>query len=605
MITGIILYFLQSAICMAFFYALYWLFLKKDTFFRVNRMFLLLTLIASILIPTLEIPFQPEPKNTIGNPLHVLDAVVKASQQYLNSNMLEEVVVTVTVKKALTAYQYLGIIYLLGVFLFSIRFFRNIFQLLFWIKSSQIIREKGFRLVIMNDDYPPFSFLNSIFIGKADYQKANFNSILAHERVHVDQLHTFDLLMIEILTVIFWLNPVVWFYKSSIQEVHEYLVDDKVVNGAVNANEYKMHIVNQFAGGDLFRLANNFGQSTLKKRISMLGRIKTPRIALVKLLLIIPIFVVLLSAFAFTIKEEEKLDPDFSFKELLPRDLNLFSSFRNDPVDFYNQAKNDFPPLSSTHRINKLEYKKTINPEEIKVLTDDMPVFPGGTLALQKYIAKHVSYPKSAQIKKIEGRVFVSFVVNKKGEVINVALARKVHPVLDKEALRVVSSLPKWNAGKMNGEFVNIAYTVPINFQVKDLLDKPVNLPEPLYSRIKNASDYHLKNVLRTAKSKEYVLVEKMPQFTEANGNLRKYIARKIQYPALAAEQGYEGKVFVQFVVKADGNVAKVKIIKGANIELNKEALRVINSMPKWVPGEQRGKKVEVSYTIPIRFSLN
>ncbi|BAX81878.1 cell envelope biogenesis protein TonB [Labilibaculum antarcticum] len=605
MITGIILYFLQSAICMAFFYALYWLFLKKDTFFRINRVFLLLTLLASVLIPTLEIPFQPEPKSAIENPFHVLDAVVIASQQYLNSNMLEEVVVTATVNKVLTGYQYLGIVYILGVFLFSIRFFKNLFQLLSWTKSSQILREKGLRLVIMNDDYPPFSFLNSVFIGKADYKKANFTSIIAHERVHVDQLHTFDLLMIEILTVVFWLNPVVWFYKYSIQEVHEYLADDKVVNGAVNANEYKMHIVNQFAGGDLFRLANNFGQSTLKKRITMLGRLKTPRIALVKLLLIIPIFMVLLSAFAFTIKEEEKLDSDFSFKELLPTDLDLFSSFKRDPINFYNETKNDFPIYSPAHRINKLEYKETINLDEIKTITDEMPVFPGGVLALQKYIAKHVKYPKLAQSGQIEGRVFVSFVVNKEGNVINVALAKKVHPQLDREALRVVSSLPKWIPGKKDGEFVNISYTVPINFQLKNLFDKPITSPDPLQARIKNASDYHLENILRTNKSKEYVLVEKMPQFTEANGHLRRYIARKIQYPVLAADQGYEGQVFVQFVVTTDGSVAKAKVIKGANVELNKEALRVINNMPNWVPGEQQGKKVEVRYTIPIRFSLN
>ncbi len=234
-----------------------------------------------------------------------------------------------------------------------------------------------------------------------------------------------------------------------------------------------------------------------------------------------------------------------------------------------------------------------------------MPVFPGGILALQKYIAEHVKYPKLAQNKQIEGRVFVSFVVNKEGEVINSSLVKKVHPQLDREALRVVSSLPKWIPGKKDGEFVNIAYTVPINFQLKNLINKPITSHHPLHARIKNASDYHLENVLRTKKSKEYVLVEKMPQFTEANGNLRKYIARRIQYPVLAAEQGYEGQVFVQFIVTTDGSVVKAKVIKGANVELNKEALRVINNMPKWVPGEQQGKKVEVSYTIPIRFSLN
>ena len=305
MITGIILYFLQSAICMAFFYALYWLFLKRDTFFRVNRVFLLLTLFAAVSIPWLEIPFQPK-HGTTADDYPVIDAVVLATQQYLNSNMLEEVVVTATAKKEFTWYQYLGIIYLTGVLLFSVRFFKNLLQLFIWRRNNKRIQKDGVQLVVMKEDYPPFSFLNSVFISKEDYQKPNFSSILAHERVHVDQLHTFDLLLIEILTVLFWMNPIIWFYKWSIQEVHEYLADDQVVNGSTNPNEYKMHIVNQFAGGDLFRLANNFGQSTLKKRISMLGRIKTPKIALVKLLLLIPILVVLFSAFAFTIEEEEK-----------------------------------------------------------------------------------------------------------------------------------------------------------------------------------------------------------------------------------------------------------------------------------------------------------
>ncbi|PKQ62062.1 hypothetical protein BZG02_14110 [Labilibaculum filiforme] len=590
---------------MAFFYALYWLFLKRDTFFRVNRLFLLLTLFAALLIPTLEIPFQPEPKSSVENPLHVLDAVVIASQQYLNSNMLEEVVVTVSVKKTFTWYQYLGVAYIVGVFLFSIRFFINLFQLFSWTRSSRIVYEKGLRLVIMNDNYPPFSFLNSVFISKDDYHKENFTSIIAHERVHVDQLHTFDLLLIEILTVIFWMNPFIWFYKSSIQEVHEYLADDKVVNEAVNANEYKMHIVNQFAGGDLFRLANNFGQSTLKKRISMLGRIKTPRIALIKLLLIVPIFVVLLSAFAFTIKEEEKLDTEFSFKELLPVDLNVFSSLRREPSYFFDESETQFARPIFTKKINKLEYKETINAEEVKVITDEMPVFQGGTMALQKYLANHIKYPKIAQERKIEGRVFVSFVINKEGKVVNSTIARGVHPILNKEALRVVSTLPKWNPGKKDGELVNIAYTIPINFQLSNLFDKPINLPDPLATRIKNSSDYHLNNILDIKANSEYVLVEKMPQFTGDNGNLRKYIAKNIQYPILAAEQGYEGQVFVQFVVNTLGNVTKVKVIKGANVELNKEAMRVINNMPNWVPGEQHGKKVEVKYTIPIRFSLN
>ena len=605
MITGIILYFMQSAICMAFFYALYWLFLKKDTFFRVNRIFLLLTILASILIPTLEIPFQPEPESTIETPYHVLDAVVKTSQEYLSGNMLEEVVVTASIKKVISWYQYAGLIYFIGILIFSLRFLKNLFQLSSWSRKGEIRKENGIRLVILTDDYPPFSFLNTVFISQEDYQKPNFKSIIEHEKVHVDQFHTFDLILIEILTVAFWLNPFVWFYKSSIQEVHEYLADDKVVNGAVNAHEYKMHIVNQFAGGDLFRLANNFGQSTLKKRISMLGRIKSPKIALVKLLLLIPILTVLFSAFAFTIVEKEKLDTDFSFRELLPSELNPFSSYENNQVNFFGNDVDHIAGNWSTKGIKNLEYKKVDHPNEIKVVIDEMPEYPGGDNALQKYIAKHVSYPKEAQVNGIEGRVFVSFVVNKKGNVVNARLIKKFDPFLDKEALRVVSSLPKWKPGRQNGKLTNIAYTVPVNFLLTNQVEEPVSSPDPLYARIKNASDYHLENEIKIKGSKEYTIVERMPQFTGANGDLRRYVARQIQYPVLAAEQGYEGKVFVQFVVGRDGRVKKAKVIKGANIELNKEALRVINNMPNWIPGEQEGEKVEVNYTIPIRFSLN
>ncbi len=605
MITGIILYFMQSAICMAFFYALYWLFLKKDTFFRVNRIFLLLTILASILIPTLEIPFQPEPENSIETPYHVLDVVVKTTQEYLNGNMLEEVVVTASVKKAINWYQYVGFVYFLGIIIFSLRFFTNLFQLSRWSRKGKILTENGTRLVILTDDYPPFSFLNTIFISQEDYQKPNFKSIIEHEKVHVDQFHTFDLILIEILTVIFWLNPFVWFYKSSIQEVHEYLADDRVVNSAVNAHEYKMHIVNQFAGGDLFRLANNFGQSTLKKRISMLGRIKSPKIALVKLLLLIPIFTVLFSAFAFTIVEKEKLDSDFSFRELLPSELNPFGSYEKDQINYFGSGTDRTLRNWSDKGIKNLEYKKVDHPNEIKVVIDEMPEYPGGVNALQKYISKHMSYPKDAQIKGIEGRVFVSFVVNKNGNVVNAHLVKKFNSSLDKEALRVVKSLPKWKPGRQNGKLTNIAYTVPVNFLLANQVEEPVNSPDPLFARIKNASDYHLENKINIKGSKEYTIVEIMPQFTGANGNLRRYVYQQIKYPILAAEQGYEGKVFVQFVVGSDGRVKKVKILKGANIELNKEALRVINNMPMWTPGEQKGKKVDVNYTIPIHFSLN
>ena len=97
-------------------------------------------------------------------------------------------------------------------------------------------------------------------------------------------------------------------------------------------------------------------------------------------------------------------------------------------------------------------------------IVEDMPEFPGGEVELRKYIAKSVKYPVIAQENGIQGRVYISFVVSKKGEVTDVKVARGVDPNLDKEAIRVVKAMPKWKPGKQRGKAVKVSYTVPINF---------------------------------------------------------------------------------------------------------------------------------------------
>ncbi|WP_394699853.1 energy transducer TonB [uncultured Draconibacterium sp.] len=104
--------------------------------------------------------------------------------------------------------------------------------------------------------------------------------------------------------------------------------------------------------------------------------------------------------------------------------------------------------------------------EEAQVffIVEDMPEFPGGDLALRKYIANAIKYPVIAQENGIQGKVYVTFVVGKTGQVTNASIARGVDPSLDKEALRVVNALPPWKPGKQRGKPVNVSYTVPINF---------------------------------------------------------------------------------------------------------------------------------------------
>jgi len=104
--------------------------------------------------------------------------------------------------------------------------------------------------------------------------------------------------------------------------------------------------------------------------------------------------------------------------------------------------------------------------------------------------------------------------------------------------------------------------------------------------------------------SQIFFIVEEMPEFPGGENALRSYIAKSIKYPIIAQENGIQGKVYVSFVVDKDGGISDAKIVRNVDPSLDKEALRVINSLPKWKPGKQRGKPVRVAYTVPISFVL-
>ncbi len=116
--------------------------------------------------------------------------------------------------------------------------------------------------------------------------------------------------------------------------------------------------------------------------------------------------------------------------------------------------------------IVEIEEEEEVEEAQVFFIVENMPEFPGGDLELRKHIAQNIQYPEIAKENGIQGRVFVQFVVNQKGEVEQVKVARGVDPSLDKEAIRVIQSLPKWKAGSQRGKPVKVSFTVPINFQL-------------------------------------------------------------------------------------------------------------------------------------------
>lgn len=230
-------------------------------------------------------------------------------------------------------------------------------------------------------------------------------------------------------------------------------------------------------------------------------------------------------------------------------------------------------------------------------VVDHMPVFPGGTAELLKFLAKSVKYPKDAQEQKMQGRVTCAFVVAEDGTIHDAEVLRGVFPSLDAEALRVINTMPAWTPGRNGDKAVAVKYTVPITFNLTAKKNaKPDNaIPNPLVPTLTDDSK---------PSNPTYRVVDEMPRYPGGDEALLKFIATSVKYPKDAQEAGLQGRVICSFIVEKDGTTSDTKIISGVSPSLDAEALRVISTFPKWTPGKLAGRPVRVIYTVPITFRL-
>jgi TonB family protein len=229
---------------------------------------------------------------------------------------------------------------------------------------------------------------------------------------------------------------------------------------------------------------------------------------------------------------------------------------------------------------------------------EDMPQFPGGEVALHKFLGSELRYPVSAQENGIQGRVYISFVISAIGNVEDAKVARGVDPLLDAEALRVINAMPQWKPGRQRGVDVAVQYTVPINFALqKSPAKEEIDVNEEIISIKKDEA-----SPAGTKDRPTFFQVEEMPEFPGGEKALQDFVQEQLRYPEEAKEKGIQGRVYIKFVVSASGNVKEAKVAKGVDPLLDTEALRVINAMPPWKPGKQRGENVAVSYVVPVNF---
>jgi len=299
--------------------------------------------------------------------------------------------------------------------------------------------------------------------------------------------------------------------------------------------------------------------------------------------------------------------------------------------------------------------------DSVYSMVEKMPEFPGGEKAVINFLSQTIQYPEKAQKKKEQGKVTVQFIISKTGKVENAKVLKGVSPSLDNEALRVISLLPDWIPGEQNGEKVAVYRIIPIVFQnsssddestweaneksviVIDGVKMPSNFKINILSSDKIAAISVLKPFPKKEKSKlmdQYgkqaadgvILITSkkseikftypdstvnepkdslckeaaiVPQYPGGELNLMKYIADSIQYPFVAQRLKTQGKVLVQFLVDTTGKVQNARVVKSIDYFLDKEALRVINSLPDWTPGLKCEQKINILVTMPVVFKLD
>jgi TonB family protein len=261
--------------------------------------------------------------------------------------------------------------------------------------------------------------------------------------------------------------------------------------------------------------------------------------------------------------------------------------------------------------------------DSIYQIVDQMPEFPGGIDAMTGFVASNIKYPQDAIDEGKEGRVFVSFVVEKDGWVSNVKVLKGVCESIDEEAARVVRGMPRWKPGMKDGKPARVSFQLPVTFKLDQMNNEHKTIVRTVIAEDESGKhstksstatypDEPIKDNMKPNKDGVYQIVEEMPRFPGDEKALMEYLKSNLQMPEKykgddAEFRLAEYRTFIRFVVTEDGSISDVNLIKKTEgfKDLDDEALRVVKAMPKWEPGKMGGKPVKVYFHLPVVFKFN
>ena len=417
MTHAFLIYLLKSTVYLSVFYLFFLLVMRQTTFFRLNRAALLAGTAVCLLLPLLKVTVAgTAPLSEV-----LSAAVVSAGEDAAAAGQ------ALPQRSGWSIASWVLAVYLSGVAVVLLLAMHSYWQFFRLLRHTPCERVDGCRLYLVDGEMPSLSWMRRIVMSRSDRER--FPAILTHEKAHVACGHSIDILLFTALTAFQWFNPLVWLVRSELKLLHEYEADERVLDQGIDATQYQLLLVKKAVGEKRFLLANGFNHSQLKNRIRMMQTNPMAAGKKLFLLLVLPLVAGVTLLFA--------------------------ESGEQAPLPLADEA---VPVLQEPQTQESVPFS----------LVQVKPGFNGGDAnEFSKWVNSKLKYPDAAKRAGTQGRVTLQFTVTKEGNVENVRVLRGCDPSLDEEAVRVVSSSPKWAPGMMRGEPVNVIYTFPVIFMLR------------------------------------------------------------------------------------------------------------------------------------------
>ena len=577
-------YFLQVNVCWLLFYGVYYALLSKETFFKINRIWLIASLLCGLALPIAADYFAVKVAPTIVFAMTLEPFVVTAKALQQNLTVDTEGVVLKTI----------GVIYGLGCAVLTARFIAGLLLIFKILKQTKIEQQDGFKLAYTEGGVPPFSFFNFIFINPNEFENYDFQQIMQHEKAHVQQRHSLDVVFLEILNIVFWCSPCIYFYKTSLRNVHEYLADEAVLRHNAPP-QYGRLLLRQRQSGRTLALTSNISNhffSQLKKRILMMTRNKSKRPALIKYALAAPIFLILTAALA---------SPET-------------------PILAKTEALSD--------NVVKTIVSKTLDNQDVKSLKTTTL----SQIESPQYFAADTTIKPLSDLKLIDPNQIERMDVDKKEEAMTqITITFKDGHVERYKGTKAEMEKAFKKEETETGQRISVQQTGKLDELVVVGRGSQKNVAGQKPQKSEDEKEVkQQKEAVSDSKDPVFSVYDEQPEFPQGVPALYKFLGQNIKYPKVARDAGGQGTVYVGFIIEKDGSITNVqikkdapfivrdtitlmesngvkgnKIVEKTDYSLGKEAVRVVSMMPKWKPGKKDGKDVRVSYTLPIKFKLD